>query len=55
MASPTIPTSAISKIGASSSLLMAMIYPDPIIPDTCCVAPDTPQAIYNFGATILPD
>ena len=27
------------------------MYPEFMIPDTCCVAPEIPQAMYSFGAT----
>ena len=43
--SPPMPTSATEKIGASSSLLMAMMYLLPTMPDRCWVAPETPQAM----------
>ena len=33
--SPTIPISAILKIGADSSLFIAIILPEPIIPAVC--------------------
>ena len=44
-ASPTMPRSAIWKMGASSSLLMAMIFFAPFMPTTCCVAPLIPTAM----------
>ena len=44
-ASPTIPRSARRKIGASPSLLIAMIRLAPFIPTTCCVAPLMPTAM----------
>ena len=42
--SPTIPRSATAKIGASGSLLMAMMFFDPFIPTRCWVAPEMPHA-----------
>jgi hypothetical protein len=43
--SPTTPRSAIEKIGASLSLLMAMMFLAPFMPTMCCVAPEIPQAM----------
>jgi hypothetical protein len=43
-ASPTIPTSAYWKMGASLSLLMAMIRFDSFMPTRCWVAPLIPTA-----------
>ncbi len=42
--SPTIAKSAISKIGASESLLIATIYREPSIPALCWIAPEMPHA-----------
>src|SRR6478672_5977443 len=42
--SPTRPMSAISKIGASASLLMATIVPASLIPVRCWIAPLMPMA-----------
>ena len=44
-ASPTTPRSAIFMIGASASLLIAMITFDAFIPTVCCIAPEIPTAI----------
>jgi hypothetical protein len=52
--SPTIPYVATLKMGASGSLLMARITLDDCMPMRCCIWPDMPQAIYNFGHTVLP-
>src|ERR1700736_4751670 len=52
--SPTTPRSAILKIGASGSLLMAMIVLAPFIPTVCCMAPEMPSAMYTVGLTVLP-
>src|SRR5438270_12946828 len=41
---PTTPKSAISNIGASASLLMAMIVRAPFIPTMCWMAPLMPSA-----------
>ena len=43
--SPTIPRSAMPKIGASGSLLMAMMFLLPFMPTMCCVAPEMPAAM----------
>ena len=40
--SPTTPKSAISKIGASGSELIATIVPDACMPPRWCTAPETP-------------
>jgi len=53
--SPTIPKVAILNIGASRSLLMAIILLEVCIPTKCWIAPEIPQAIYNSGATVFPD
>ena len=52
--SPTTPKSATLKIGAVSSLLIAMITSDSSIPAKCWIAPEIPQAMYRFGRTVLP-
>src|SRR5690606_17743893 len=52
--SPTRPTSAISKIGASGSLLIATIVPASLMPVRCWIAPEMPTARYSSGAMILP-
>src|SRR5215469_16634024 len=52
--SPTTPKSAISKIGASGSLLIAMIVFDVCIPARCWIAPEIPTAAYSCGDTVLP-
>src|SRR5690606_26653047 len=52
--SPTRPMSATWKIGASSSLLIAMIVLESFMPARCWIAPEMPTAIYSCGATILP-
>src|SRR5439155_7294931 len=44
-ASPTMPRSAYWKIGASLSLLMAMIRLDVFMPTRCWIAPLIPTAI----------
>jgi hypothetical protein len=44
-ASPTTPRSAIFMIGASASLLMAMITFDVFMPTVCCIAPEMPTAM----------
>ena len=49
-----MPKSATAKIGASLSLLMAMMFLEPFIPTMCCVAPEIPAAIYTLGFTTLP-
>ena len=49
-----MPRSATPKMGASSSLLMAMMLAEPFIPTRCCVAPEIPQARYTVGFTTLP-
>lgn len=43
--SPTMPRSATAKIGASGSLLMAMMFLEPFMPTRCCVAPEIPAAM----------
>ena len=43
--SPTMPRSATAKIGASGSLLMAMMFLEPFIPTRCWVAPEMPAAM----------
>ena len=43
--SPTMPRSATEKIGASASLLMAMMFFEPFMPTMCCVAPEMPAAM----------
>ncbi len=43
--SPTKPTSATWKIGASSSLLMAMMTLESFMPARCWIAPEMPTAI----------
>ena len=43
--SPTMPRSAMPKIGASLSLLMAMMFFEPFIPTMCWVAPEMPAAM----------
>ena len=50
--SPVMPKSAISKIGASGSLLIATIVREPFIPTRCWMAPEIPSATYSFGATV---
>src|SRR3546814_1344362 len=45
--SPTSPMSAISKIGASPSLLMATIVPASLTPVRCWIAPLMPMATYR--------
>src|SRR6185437_15887548 len=52
--SPTTPRSENSKIGAFVSLLIATITPELCIPTLCLIAPEMPQAMYSFGATVLP-
>jgi hypothetical protein len=42
--SPTIPRSATEKMGASWSLLIAMMFLEPFIPTRCWVAPEMPHA-----------
>src|SRR5262249_1827078 len=44
-ASPTTPRSETPKIGASGSLLMAMMLSEPFMPTMCCVAPEMPIAM----------
>lgn len=41
-------------MGASASLLTATITLESLMPARCCIAPETPNAIYSSGATILP-
>jgi hypothetical protein len=43
--SPTMPRSATEKIGASGSLLMAMMFLEPFMPTRCWVAPEMPAAM----------
>ena len=43
--SPTMPRSATEKIGASWSLLTAMMFLEPFIPTRCWVAPEIPHAM----------
>ena len=43
--SPTMPRSAMEKMGASESLLMAMMFFEPFMPTRCWVAPEMPQAM----------
>ena len=43
--SPTIPKSAVSNIGAFSSVFIAIIFPLSCIPTRCWIAPEIPQAI----------
>src|SRR3954447_8581494 len=52
--SPTTPRSENSKIGAFESLLIATITPADCIPTLCWIAPEMPQAMYSFGATLFP-
>lgn len=42
--SPTMQRSARAQIGASGSLLMAMIVEAPFMPTACCMAPEMAQA-----------
>ena len=49
-----MPRSAIEKIGASGSLLMAMMFFEPFMPTMCWVAPEMPAAMYTVGFTTLP-
>ena len=44
-ASPTTPRSAIFMIGASASLLIAMITFELFMPTVCCMAPEIPTAM----------
>lgn len=41
-------------MGASGSLLTATMTFESLIPAKCCMAPETPNAIYKSGATIFP-
>ena len=43
--SPTMPRSAMPKIGASLSLLIAMMFFEPFMPTMCWVAPEMPAAM----------
>ncbi len=43
--SPTMPRSAMPKIGASPSLLTQMMLSEPFMPTMCCVAPEMPSAM----------
>src|SRR5262249_34586508 len=52
--SPTMPKSVISKIGASGSLLMAMMVLEVCMPARCWIAPEIPAATYSCGETVLP-
>ena len=52
--SPTMPRSAMPKMGASLSLLMAMMFFEPFMPTMCWVAPEMPAAMYTPGFTTLP-
>src|SRR5579863_944248 len=52
--SPTMPRSAISKMGASGSLLIAMIVLEVCMPARCWMAPEMPTAMYSWGETVLP-
>ena len=52
--SPTMPRSAIWKMGASGSLLIATMFFEPFMPTMCWVAPEMPHAIYTVGLTVLP-
>src|SRR5690606_39125795 len=52
--SPTTPKSAISKIGASGSLLIATIVLAVCIPARCWIAPEIPSATYSCGDTETP-
>src|SRR5690606_11687943 len=52
--SPTTPQSAISKIGASGSLLTATMTREVCIPARCWIAPEIPSAMYSCGETVLP-
>src|SRR3954452_12656351 len=52
--SPTTPKSAISKIGASGSLLIATIVLDVCMPARCWIAPEMPTAMYSCGDTVTP-
>jgi hypothetical protein len=47
--SPTILYCAIWKIGASGSVLMAMILLDSAMPARCWMAPEMPAAMYKAG------
>lgn len=53
-ASPTRAESADFIIGAFLSVLIAITLSALLIPTRCCIAPDIPKAIYNFGETELP-
>ena len=44
-ASPTTPRSAIFMIGASASLLIAMMIFEAFMPTVCCMAPEMPTAM----------
>src|SRR5699024_6648834 len=52
--SPTTPKSTSSKIGASSSLLIATIVLEVCMPARCWIAPEMPAATYSCGETCLP-
>ena len=49
-----MPMSATPKMGASGSLLIAMMVSEEFIPTRCWICPDTPQAMYTLGRTVLP-
>src|SRR5215470_16011990 len=49
-----MPKSVISKIGASGSLLMAMMVLEVCMPARCWIAPEIPAARYSCGETVLP-
>ena len=42
-------------IGASRSVLMAMIRLAPLRPTICCTLPEIPNAMYTSGETLFPD
>lgn len=52
--SPTRPTSATWKMGASGSLLIAAMTLLSFMPARCWMAPEIPAARYSCGATFLP-
>ena len=52
--SPTSPTSATWKIGASPSLLIAAMTLLSFIPARCWMAPEMPAHRYSCGATFFP-
>lgn len=55
MQSATTPNRADLKISASGSVFIATMAPEFPHPDKCWAAPEIPNAIYSFGATVLPD